>query len=301
MRSLVLLGLALVASVAADVSIPKSYHDEVGIPEAQRIKAYEESIMSNPDTRPPTALGRIVGGSAAPINAHPYLGGLVISLVNVAGNSVCGSSLVSPNRLLTAAHCWFDGTRQAWQFIVVLGSQFLFQGGNRIGTSNVVMHPQYNFRMLFNDIAVIYLPSRVTFTSAIQAVSLPNSWELTESFVGDWAVAAGYGRVSDTQAGVTINTLVSHVNLQVISMAECQSVFSSNIIASTLCTSGRGGVGVCGGDSGGPLVVNRWGRIILVGVSSFAAQIGGMSACERGFPSGFARVTSFDNFIRQHL
>lgn len=91
-------------------------------------------------------------------------GGLVISLVGVVGNSVCGSSLVTSNRLVTAAHCWFDGNRQAWQFVVVLGSQFLFSGGTRIATTNVIVHPQWTPSTLANDVAVIFLPTNVLFT-----------------------------------------------------------------------------------------------------------------------------------------
>lgn len=91
-------------------------------------------------------------------------GGLIISLINIAGSSVCGSSLVSHNRLVTAAHCWFDGRNQAWQFLVVLGSPMLFSGGTRIATSNVVVHPQWLPSMLLNDVAVIYLPTNVFFS-----------------------------------------------------------------------------------------------------------------------------------------
>ncbi|KAG6442445.1 hypothetical protein O3G_MSEX002342 [Manduca sexta] len=303
MRAVLVFGLALVASASAFVGIPKSYHDEIGIPEARRIKAYENSQMANPQANPVSGIlaDRIVGGVSAPARAHPYLGGLVVSLVNVPNESVCGSSLVSPNRLVTAAHCWFDGTRRAWQFVVVLGSQFLFRDGFRIRTSTVVIHPQYVPRSLFNDIAMIYLPHNVPLSHAIQPISLPGVWELSNEFVGSIAIAAGYGRTNDHQVGVSLDTSVRHVNLQVISIAECRRTYQTSVIDSTLCTSGQGGVGVCGGDSGGPLVLNLWGRLILIGVTSFAAQINGVQVCQRGFPSGFARVTSFHNFITQHM
>ncbi|KAG6442443.1 hypothetical protein O3G_MSEX002350 [Manduca sexta] len=303
MRAVLVFGLALVASASAFVSISKPYHEEIGIPQARRIKAYEESLMANKQAKTVSEFqaDRIIGGVVASANAHPYLGGLIINLINIRSESVCGSSLISTNRLVTAAHCWFDGTHRAWQFVVVLGSQFLFLDGFRMPTSNVAMHPQYSPRTLFNDIAMIYLPNHVPLSHAIQPISLPDAWELSNDFVGSIAVAAGYGRTSDQQSGVGLDTVVRHVNLQVISMAECQRIYQSSIIASTLCTSGQGGVGVCSGDSGGPLVVNRWGRLTLIGVTSFAARVNGVQACQRGFPSGFARVTSFYNFITQHM
>lgn len=63
------------------------------------------------------------------------------------------------------------------------------------------------------------------------------------------------------------NQRLSHVQVQVITNAVCAQTYGSNaIIASTLCTSGAGGRGVCPGDSGGPLVANNQ----LVSASRFS-------------------------------
>ena len=77
--------------------------------------------------------------------------------------SVCGASLISSTRLLTAAHCQDDGVFTAQFFTVVLGSNTLFSGGLRIVTSNVVVHPSWNAQNIANDIAVIRVDA-VTFT-----------------------------------------------------------------------------------------------------------------------------------------
>lgn len=83
-------------------------------------------------------------------------GGLVITLTTGA-TSVCGSSLLSNNRAVTAAHCWWDGRSQARQFVVVLGSTTLFTGGTRITTTNVQMHANWNPSNLNNDVAIIVI------------------------------------------------------------------------------------------------------------------------------------------------
>uniref|UniRef100_A0A2A4JJQ3 Peptidase S1 domain-containing protein n=1 Tax=Heliothis virescens TaxID=7102 RepID=A0A2A4JJQ3_HELVI len=291
MRVLLFLGLGLLASASAFVEVNLDYHNEIGIPAAAKIKENEERLLALTPQE-----NRIVGGAIAPANAHPYFAGLLISLVGVAGNSVCGSSLISASRLVTAAHCWRDRSNQAWQFLVILGCNQLFSGGTRIATSNVIMHPQYVNDNLNNDVAMIILPMSVWFSSNIQPIGLPSGWDLWDQFVGNWAVAAGFGRTSDQQQAAS--TIVSHVNLQVISVAQCQAVFGNEfVISSTLCTNGAGGVGVCGGDSGGPLVLNRNGVPTLIGVSSFVARAG----CQLGHPSAFARVTSFMSFIQQYL
>ena len=48
---------------------------------------------------------------------------------------------------------------------------------------------------------------------------------------------------------------------------------------------------------GGPLSVQSDGESLLVGVTSFVSGVG----CERGFPTGFARVSSFIPWIQSHM
>ncbi|XP_046967952.1 brachyurin-like [Vanessa cardui] len=294
MRCSIVVGFCLVAAVSATLEVSTNYHIDIGIPEATRIKEAEEKVLANQNN----VKDRIVGGVISPPNAYPYLAGLLITFFNNPGTSACGSSLISADRLITAAHCWdAPGSLFVRQFVVVLGSQFLFSGGTRIPTSNVVLHPGYNAQFYTNDIAIIYLPYRVSFSTTIQPIALPHN-NLWDSFTGEIATAIGYGKTNDAQTGVSVNSLVSHVNLRVISVQQCQAVFGWNFVQqSTLCTDGFGGIGICGGDSGGPLVINRNGQDLLVGVSSFVAKAG----CQLGHPSAFARITSFYNFILQNM
>ncbi|CAH2090496.1 unnamed protein product [Euphydryas editha] len=294
MRFFILLGLSLVAVASATVEVSINYHKDIGIPTATRIKEAEDKILADRGN----VHDRIIGGNPVPVGSHPYMAGLVITFFNNPGRSACGASLISVDRLVTAAHCWdVPGQYIVREFTVVLGSNFLFSGGTRIPTSNVVVHPNWSPSNLRNDIAIIYLPYRVTLTQSIQPIELPFN-HLWDSFVGDIATAVGYGKTSDAQAGVSSNTVSRHVNLRVITVSQCAAVFGTNFVQpSTICTAGTGSVGICGGDSGGPLVVNRNGRNILVGISSFVAS----NNCEGGHPSAFARVTSFYDFILQHL
>lgn len=67
------------------------------------------------------------------------------------------------------------------------------------------------------------------------------------------------------QTGITMSAEIFHVNLQIITVQQCMNVFGPTFVQqSTLCTSGAGGVGICGGDSGGPLVVTQFGQRVLV-------------------------------------
>ena len=101
---------------------------------------------------------------------------------------------------------------------------------------------------------------------------------------------SGWGRTSDGSTATSAQ--LRSVQNNVITNAVCAQTFGGTIIASTLCISTAGGRGTCNGDSGGPLTVPRAGVSngrLQIGVVSFGAAAG----CQRGFPAGFARVTSF--------
>jgi secreted trypsin-like serine protease len=87
--------------------------------------------------------------------------GLLINLIGISGQGICGASLVSANRLVTAAHCWFDGQDQATKFTVVLGTTNFLLSGTRIETTSVFTHGSWNPSLAKNDIAMIHLPSNV--------------------------------------------------------------------------------------------------------------------------------------------
>lgn len=262
------------------------WHERVGIKQAQQIKYEENMRILNP----------IVGGAAAPVNHHPYLAGLLVDVIGLSLPTACGGSLLNANRVLTAAHCWFDGRFQAVRFTVVLGSQFLFHGGVRMQASAIAVHPRYDFRTFANDIAMLYLPTRVQFSSAIQPIALPHGSLINADYTGRWMTAAGYGRYSDLTTPST-DAMARNVFLEAISLDRCRKYYGNIVLDSNVCTSGIGGVGICQGDSGGPLTVNYMGKDVVVGVSSFVARDG----CELGFPSAFARVSSYIDWIQVQL
>ncbi|KOB67184.1 Serine protease 13 [Operophtera brumata] len=213
----------------------------------------------------------VAAGEKPPIYYHENVGVPEAAAIKARATSVCGSSLLTNTRAVTAAHCWWDGRSQARQFQVVLGSTLLFSGGVRVNTNNVQMHASWNPNNLNNDIAIIVF-AWVSYTNVIQPVALASG---NNNYVGTWAQAAGFGRTSDN-AGIGNNQFLSHVNLQVITNAVCQQTYGAgSVVASTICTSGSGGIGV----------------------TSFGSAWG----CQIGLPAAFARVTSFVTWIQQRL
>ncbi|XP_032514810.2 brachyurin-like isoform X1 [Danaus plexippus] len=275
--------LLFVLQLCGCVYTLRGYHEDVGIPKARRLMILEMAP-------------RIIGGRAvSAISQYPYQAGIVTSLTT-GKTSLCGGSLISSTRVITAAHCWNDGQSQALQFTVVLGTLTVFSGGTRITTRDVTVHPQWNTKAITNDIAIVKFPT-VALNNNIQVISLPSASDVSNNFAGMTATVTGYGKISDSQASFPPSTTLHHVSLNIITNAVCQRSFDLKLDASHLCTSGTNRVGTCDGDSGGPLMVTSQNKKILVGIVSF----GFGDSCSAGYPSVYTRVTSFLRWIQTQM
>ncbi|XP_050350078.1 brachyurin-like [Nymphalis io] len=268
---------------ASSEIIRDGYHKAIGIPTAYKLMGME-------------GVNRIVGGGpAATITAFPHQAGIIVTLTT-KGTSVCGGAVISNTRVLSAAHCWWDGQSQATQFTIVLGSLLLFSGGTRITTKDVVTHPNWNAKDMRHDIAIVKI-ARINFNNNIQAIPLPDMGDVGQHFGGLSATASGYGKTSDAQNSFPPSTSLHHVNMEILTNAVCQRSFDIPIHGSQMCTRGVRGIGTCDGDSGGPLSVVWKNRRTLVGIVSFGVGDG----CQAGYPSVYTRVTAFLSWIQGNM
>ncbi|XP_050305833.1 brachyurin-like [Anthonomus grandis grandis] len=234
-----------------------------------------------PESRQPSS--RVINGRDAPPGSFKYQAGIIIN-----GAGFCGGSLIRANYILTAAHC----IDQATETQVILGHHVIQEALNThqvIVSRRHYVHPGWNPNVLQNDIALIKLPNKVDLNNpTIEIIQLAS--KRSSDFANANAVLSGWGRTSD--ASNTIANRLQNVNLEVLSNLRCRLAFLGQIVNDDhVCTSGsgpQGNVGACNGDSGGPLVVDNK----QIGVVSF-----GMVRCEAGFPTVFARVSSYEDFI----
>lgn len=138
--------------------------------------------------------GRITNGEKAAAGQFPYQVGL--SLKTSAGSFWCGGSLIGNTWVLTAAHCT-DGVTSA---TVYLGSttRTVAAVTHTVAASAIHQHTGYKSSTLANDISLIKIPS-VTYTSAIKAIRLPAVASSYSTYAGNYAIASGWGRTSDSK------------------------------------------------------------------------------------------------------
>lgn len=258
------------------------YHEAIGIPAATRIKQQETAhILSS----------RVINGKLADSGSYPYYGGLIILL---ASNmvSVCGSTVISSTKLITAAHCWNDGYNQAVQFQVVLGSTTLFSGGVRTNTNRVTVHEGYIPSIVINDIAIATVPV-IEFNDDIKPIKLPAD---PNSFLNVLAQVVGFGKIGD-MVDIKESQQLRYAEVKIRSGSYCEmygTIFRRSLMICAESTQG----GPCGGDSGGPLVHrDNESEDVLIGVVSYGSE----SGCTAGHPTVYTRITSYIDWIKMSI
>ncbi|XP_020809022.1 serine proteases 1/2-like [Drosophila serrata] len=232
----------------------------------------------------PSIEGRVTNGQNAVENQFPYQVGLSFS--GSEGSWWCGGSIIDNSWVLTAAHCTSGASTVTIYYGATVRTSPKFT--HTVSSSNWIQHANYLSLTLRNDISLIKTPS-VTFSVAVNKISLPAIASSYSTYAGQTAVASGWGLTSDTSTSVARDLQFAH--LTVITNSVCQATYGSLVVTSkVICVDGSNRTSICSGDSGGPLALDG----TLIGVTSFGAEDG----CEIGFPAGFTRVTSYLDWIK---
>ena len=211
-----------------------------------------------------------MGGEAATQGQFGYMA-FVVDQITADEATLCSGTVVSPNVVLTAAHCVTDestGTPlDPAGFEVVTGSADWTDAAIRsvTGVSRVIVDPAYNPATHFSDAALLVLSTPTTAPS----VALANSADLSLQTAGTGSVISGWG---ETFQGSGVTKTLQWAETVVQSPTYCGQFDSGFEAALQICTVDfpLDDTATCNGDSGGPLLaVGPGDQAVEIGITDF--------------------------------
>ncbi|XP_055323342.1 transmembrane protease serine 9-like [Sitodiplosis mosellana] len=237
---------------------------------------------------------KIVRGYTARAGQFKFFAFLSITLTS-GESSACGSSLISDEWLITAAHCIADA-RKLTAHLGIADLRHLSADPPIVGHVAIPVlkfglypHPGFFWPIAWNDIALIRLPRKVQFSDYIQPVKLSTTCKIPEKTE---SIAIGNGAINDKSG---LSPQLQYAILKTAPLKVCRKVYPLLFWRkSVICASnGLQQQSICRGDSGGPLISRS--NHTLIGLSSFVR----LEGCETGLPQGFTNIHSYFEWIRQ--
>ncbi|XP_053948633.1 transmembrane protease serine 9 isoform X2 [Anastrepha ludens] len=227
---------------------------------------------------------RIVNGTQANEGEFPFLVSLRLR-PNL--QHFCASTIIEPQWILTAAHC-FKYIKDPSELVVQYGSNQLTHPKSKfVNVSEIRLHEGYSATIAIHDIALLKLAQPLP-TDIVKLAGGVNLTEIAQTkppllLVG-WGLNATNGALQQQLQKVTLHLLAP---------AECRQRTQSLLHSTNLCASASNGAkqGQCSGDSGGPLLLNKK----QIGIVSWSLKPCG------AYPGIFTNVACYAKWISGHI
>lgn len=253
---------------------------------------------------------RIIGGDPADIADSPWQVAMISALSEKGferSGQFCGGSLIAERWVLTAAHC-VPGTRPEEIDIFVGASELpngdtkRKSGGERIGVTQIISHPDYDANSSDSDLALLQLERAPKSKVKIIPMITEDDEDLYVVPGADVRIA-GWGKIAETGENTTPARL-QKVDVKVVDTDACRDNYHAlvspalKVTQNMLCAGvPKGGKDSCQGDSGGPLVLEtgpkQWTQIGVVswGVGCARPKLYGV----------YTRVAKFHDWIEEKI
>ncbi|XP_025835383.1 uncharacterized protein LOC108736795 [Agrilus planipennis] len=244
----------------------------------------------------------VVGGVPSAEKEFPHMAALGYGSTKTV-KWLCGGSLISPNFILTAAHCTHSTELGPVKFarMGLLNLNKINDNLQDFVVIEIHRHPDYRPPINYNDIALLKLNKNADFTDYVKPACLYTSHDLptTKPYATGWGKTQFNGESSD---------VLQKVDLSYYSYEKCRDAFATVskiklpngiVDESHVCA---GGINeekdTCNGDSGGPLqskiVLGNNEPYYIIGITSFGKACGIANT-----PAVYTRVSFFVPWIEK--
>lgn len=217
----------------------------------------------------------------------------------------CGGSLITPNVVLTAAHC-VEGKTAA--VLKVRAGEWDTQTKNELfphydySVIDVVIHEKFYKGGLHNDVALLFLKDSIKTAEHINTVCLPPQNQI---FDGKRCFATGWGKDVFGKEG-KYQAILKKIELPTVPFGLCQDQLRKTRLGrrfvlhdSFMCAGGEAGKDSCKGDGGSPLVCpvdGKPGHYYQAGIVAW-----GIGCGEKDVPGVYVNVGKFRTWIDQKI
>jgi secreted trypsin-like serine protease len=265
---------------------------------------------------------RMVGGEETPWSDWPWQTALY-RVSNGRNVFTCGGSLVAPGWVLSAAHCFGEGSSNNpadWTVATHIAKATMVglpPGAETRKVKRLVVHEGYDKNTQENDIALMELTQ--TLSEPLIALQLEpdpaeesnrsvtvTGWGMTR-----WVVSkkdqsghvAFFDGVTNKQVDLTKfeSPDLRKADIPLVDVAQCAQAYgrgAQKIDGRNLCAGlSQGGVDACQGDSGGPMMAqSAAGEWRQIGVVSW-----GYGCAVAHYPGVYTRVSAFNVWIKNTM
>ncbi|XP_010618084.1 plasma kallikrein isoform X2 [Fukomys damarensis] len=232
---------------------------------------------------------RIVGGTNSSWGEWPWQVSLQVKVTS--SSHLCGGSLIAPQWVLTAAHC-FDGIPfpDVWRIYGgILNLSEITKETSFSQIKELIIHEKYKLSETGHDIALIKLQAPLNYTEFQKPICLPSKDDGNIIYTNCWVTGWGYNKEKGE-----IQNILQKTRIPLVTNEECQKRYKDYVITKQMICAGykEGGKDACKGDSGGPLVCKHNGMWRLVGITSW-----GEGCARKEQPGVYTKVAEYVDWI----